>query len=68
MDRFKAEIRKHVDITDMGNLHWILGIEVRCIHEEKKLLLSQKAYIESILQHYRFEDLKPTSTPMDPAS
>ena len=68
VDLFKAEIKKHVNITDMSNLHWILGIEVRHIHEEKKLLLFQKAYIESILQHYRFEDLKPTLTPMDPAS
>ena len=67
VDRFKAEIKKHVNIMDMGNLHWILGIEVRCIHE-KKLLLSQKAYIEPILWCYGFEDLKPTLTPMDPAS
>ena len=65
VERFKAEIAKHVDIADMGDLHWILGIEVHQIQEEKKLLLSQKAYIEAILQHYGFEDLKPTY--MDPA-
>ena len=53
---------------DMGTFHWILGIEVRCIHEERKLMLSQKAYIESILRQYGFKDLKPVSTPMDPAS
>ena len=28
VERFKAEIQKHADITDMGELHWILGIEV----------------------------------------
>ena len=31
VDRFKAEIAKYVDITYMGGLHWILGIEVHCI-------------------------------------
>ena len=31
-------------------------------------MLSQKAYIDSILRHYGLEDLKPISTPMDPAS
>ena len=67
VERFKAEIQKHVDITDMGDLHWILGIEVRRIQEEKRLLLSQKAYIEAILRRYGFKDLKPTATPMDPA-
>ena len=50
VERFKAEIQKHVDIMDMGELHWILGIEVRQIQEEMKLLLSQKAYIKAILQ------------------
>ena len=66
--RFKAEIAKYVEITDMGALHWILGIEVHHIQEDRKLLLSQKAYIELILWRYGFEDLKPISTPMDPSS
>jgi len=29
INRFKIEIVKYVDITDMGDLHWILGIKVR---------------------------------------
>ena len=65
---FKVEIAKYVEITDMGALHWILGIKVHCIREDCKLLLSQKAYIKSILRCYGFEDLKPISTPMDPSS
>ena len=31
---FKTEIAKYVDITDLGGLHWILGIEVRQIHKK----------------------------------
>ena len=27
---FKAQISKYVEITDLGKLHWVLGIEVRC--------------------------------------
>ena len=49
IDQFKVEIANAVEITDMGGLHWILGIEVRRIREERKILLSQKAYIDSIL-------------------
>ena len=66
VDRFKVEMAKFVDITDLGELHWILGIEVCRIREERKLLLSQKSYIDSILRRYNFDDLKPISTPMDP--
>ena len=58
--RFKTEITKFVDIMDMGDLHWILGIEVQRICEDRRLLLSQKSYIDSILQRYGFEDLKPS--------
>src|ERR1700678_874687 len=63
--RFKVEIAKFVDITDMGELNWILGIEVRRIREERKILSSQRSYIDSILRRYGFEDLKLISTPMD---
>ena len=26
--KFKVEIAKHIDITDLGEIHWILGIEI----------------------------------------
>ena len=55
-----------MEITDLGALHWILGIEVQCVREERKLFLSQCSYIDSILRCYGFDDLKPISTPMDP--
>ena len=66
IDRFKIEITKHVEITDLGALHWILGIEVQRVREERKILLSQRSYIDSILRRYGLDDLKPISTPMDP--
>jgi hypothetical protein len=36
---FKTEIAKHVDITDLGDLHWILGIEVLRIREERRYFI-----------------------------
>ena len=29
IQKFKIKIQKHIQITDLGDLHWILGIEVR---------------------------------------
>ena len=63
---FKTEIAKHVDITNLGDLHWILGIEVLRIREERRILLSQRSYIDSTLWRYGLDDLKPVSIPMDP--
>ena len=66
IQKFKLEIQKYVQIMDLRDLHWILGIEVCCIREDKQIMLSQRSYIKSILQHYGFDDAKPISTPMDP--
>jgi hypothetical protein len=65
IDSFKISIAKQVEITDLGELHWILGIEVRRERENKKILLSQRAYLDSILRRYGFEDVKPVSLPME---
>ena len=63
--RFKIEIAKYVTITDLGELHWILGIEVKCVRERRTIHLSQRSYINSMLRRYGFEDLKPVSLPME---
>ena len=63
--RFKIEIAKYVAITDLGELHWILGIEVKRIWENHTIHLSQRSYIESMLRQYGLEDLKPVSLPME---
>ena len=66
IQKFRLEIQKYVQITDLGDLDWILGIEVCQIREDKRIMLLQCSYIDSILQHYGFDDAKPISTPMDP--
>jgi len=63
--KFKIEIAKHVAISDLGELHWILGIEVKRIRENRTIHLSQCSYIESMLRRYGFDDLKPVSLPME---
>jgi len=63
--KFKIEIAKHVDITDLGELHWILGIKVCRIREERIIFLSQCSYLESILCRYGLDKLKPVSLPME---
>ena len=43
----------------------MLRLEIKCNREAGTIHLSQGAYIDSILCHYHFDDLKPLSTPMD---
>jgi hypothetical protein len=53
-------------LTDMGPISWLLGIKVTCNHKSRAISLSQTSYIESIVCHFNFDDLKLISTPLDP--
>src|SRR5713226_1267836 len=65
VEDFKASLRRHVEVTDLGALHWMLGIEIRRDREAGTVHLSQWAYLDSILRRYHLADLKPLSMPMD---
>jgi Reverse transcriptase (RNA-dependent DNA polymerase) len=45
----KDGLQQHVKVTDLGQLHWMLGIEVKRDCEGGTIHLSQCAYIDSIL-------------------
>ena len=66
MEEVKARLRKEFKISDMGEIHWILGFAVKRDRENRTISLSQASYIRSILQRYGFDALKPVSTPMNP--
>jgi hypothetical protein len=65
VDALKVGLRKHVEVTDLGKLHWMLGIEVRRDRVGGTVHLSQRSYIDTIIRHYGFSDAKPVSTPFD---
>ena len=67
VEDFKAGLREHVEVTDLGELHWMLDIEIKRDRDARTIHLSQHAYIDSILRRYNFDELKPLSTSMDPS-
>ncbi len=66
IEDFKAELGKHVEVTDLGELHWLLGMEVKRDREARSIHLSQLSYIDSILRRHNLDEAKPLTTPMDP--
>ncbi len=64
--KFKEELSQFVEVTDLGELHWLLGMEIKRDRHARTLHLSQKSYIEGILRRYGLDEHKPLSTPMDP--
>jgi hypothetical protein len=47
---FKAELQKYFEISDLGELNWLLGLKVECDRAGRTITLSQKAYTKTILQ------------------
>jgi len=66
MEKVKSVLKKDFKISDMGEIHWILGFEVKRNREKRTLSLSQALYIKSILERYGFENIRPRAAPMDP--
>lgn len=47
---FKSQLTKYFDITDLGELNWLLGLKVNHDRVAQTLTLSQHAYVDTILE------------------
>ncbi|KAE8999451.1 hypothetical protein PR003_g27567 [Phytophthora rubi] len=60
----KAGIAEKFRIKDLGRARFILGIEIDYDMERRPLIISQKAYTESIIKKFGQENAKPCLTPL----
>eukprot|EP00268_Persea_americana_P008859 TRINITY_DN13467_c1_g2_i1.p1 TRINITY_DN13467_c1_g2~~TRINITY_DN13467_c1_g2_i1.p1 ORF type:complete len:401 (+),score=79.48 TRINITY_DN13467_c1_g2_i1:1121-2323(+) len=60
---FKMTMMHKFEMTDMGLLHFFLGIEVN--QNDDGIFISQKKYAKELLKRFSMEDAKPISTPME---
>ena len=63
MNLIKSSLKDNFKMKDMGKLGFCLGINIQ--HMKDGLRLSQKSYIEVLLERYGLQDANPVSTPMD---
>lgn len=61
----KKKLSDRFDMKDLGDVHWILGMEVVRDRRQKSISLNQCKYIETVLERYGMESCKTVSTPMD---
>ncbi|KAI3790253.1 hypothetical protein L2E82_03169 [Cichorium intybus] len=62
--KLKAQLSKEFEMTDLGPAKKILGMEITRNRQHGKLYLSQKRYIEKVLQRFNMHKAKPVSTPL----
>ena len=62
VEKFRNEMMKKYEMSDMGLLHYFLGIEV--YQEEDGVFICQKRYVEHILKKFGMAGCNPVSTPL----
>ena len=63
MDNLKDLLKSEFKVTDLGNLHWLLGIRIE--YRDHDIALLQSAYIDTILKHFGLYDCNPVTYPLD---
>ena len=61
---YKLKLNDKFPLTDLGPMHFLLGIKVTCNRAARTISLSQSSYIDSILAWFSMSDAKPVTTPM----
>ena len=63
MDKLKELSKSEFKVTDLGDLHWLLGIRIE--YRDQDIALSQSAYIDTILKRFGLYNYNPVTYPLD---
>lgn len=63
VQQMKDALKSEFEMTDLGLLHYFLGIEV--YQEPGEIFISQQKYAKEILKAFGMDDCKPIATPME---
>jgi hypothetical protein len=64
LELVKKELMRHFDMKDMGEAHFILGLQIHRDRANGRLSLSQAEYARTVLERFDMADCKAASTPM----
>ena len=65
VQNFKKDLARHMEITDLGELHYILGIQVKRDRVACIISLNQTTYIHDILERFGMQNSNPVSMPLN---
>src|SRR6266481_7650621 len=66
IEELKQQLKCKFKMKDLGNLTWLLNIEVKQDRKLCAISFSQTAYIDAILARFTLQKAAPVTTPMDP--
>ena len=62
----KKDLQRNFEIKDLGEAHHILGMSILRNRHKYTLTISQKNYLENVLERFNMKDCKPVATQIDP--
>ena len=62
----KRKINERHSITDLGPIHWLLGIKITRDRGLRTLALSQESFIDTIIRRFNLENAKAIPFPITP--
>ena len=63
--KIKRQLKEKFNITEMGEAHFLLGMEITHDRPNWTITLSQKCYIQDICEQYGMADTNTVCTPMN---
>ena len=61
--KFKEDMMKVFEMTNLGLMHYFLGIEIT--KKEDGIFISQRKYLENLMKKFKMEGCKTVATPLD---
>jgi len=65
MPTLKRELSERFSMTDCGEIHHFLGLQVQRDRNARKITLDQTHFVDQVLSRFGMVDCKPVSTPLD---
>ena len=62
----KAALCERFEMTDLGEIHYLLGMSIKRDRESRTLTISQPNYLDKVLKKFGMANCKPVSTPLEP--
>ena len=62
--RLKLQLNSEFEMKDLGGACKILGMEIQRDRRAGKLWLSQRRYLEKVLERFNMGNAKPVTTPL----
>ena len=65
INELKASLEREFEMSDLGELHFFLGVHFERDRRSRTITMHQRSYIETILERFGMADCKPIATPLD---